>query len=280
MVPGSAIAITASAFDIALAVRVVPSKGSSAMSTANPPCPTFSPMNSMGASSRSPSPITTVPSIGRTLKAARIASTAAWSASCSLPRPIWAKAAIAAASVTRTASSAKERSRGFSWTGGRVSVMGKVSLSSWLDRSPNEVQRPGGDRRGAEPSRLHRNHAGAGPHLVGSADGLQGALDSRLGGLMGDHDDGDRGARRPHPLDHAFNGNTRLRQLSSDEGEHPRHVQTLEPQVPGRDGPFAVRRFQHLQARGRLAEDRAGDAGGGFHNIGDHGAGGWGFTRP
>jgi len=39
-------------------------------------------------------------------------------------RPIWAKAAMAAASVTRTASSAKERSRGFSWAGGRVSVMG------------------------------------------------------------------------------------------------------------------------------------------------------------
>ena len=64
MVPGSAIAITASALAIALAVSVVPSSGSSAMSTARPPCPTFSPMNSMGASSRSPSPITTVPSMG------------------------------------------------------------------------------------------------------------------------------------------------------------------------------------------------------------------------
>ena len=128
MVPGSAIAITASALAIALAVSVVPSSGSSAISTARPPCPTFSPMNSMGASSRSPSPITTVPSMGRTLKAARIASTAAWSASCSLPRPIWAKAAMAAASVTRTASSAKARSSGFD-LGGRTGL-GHGSCSS------------------------------------------------------------------------------------------------------------------------------------------------------
>ena len=41
------------------------------------PVPTFSPMNSMGASSRSPSPITTVPSIGSSFSAARMASTAA-----------------------------------------------------------------------------------------------------------------------------------------------------------------------------------------------------------
>ena len=57
-------ASTASAFGPALAVMVVPSSGSSAMSIFGPvPCapPTFSPMNSMGASSRSPSPITTVP---------------------------------------------------------------------------------------------------------------------------------------------------------------------------------------------------------------------------
>ena len=58
--------------------------------------PTFSPMNSMGASSRSPSPMTTVPSIGSMLSAARIASTAAWSAAFSSPRPIRVEAAIAA----------------------------------------------------------------------------------------------------------------------------------------------------------------------------------------
>src|SRR3954468_2980297 len=58
----------------------------------------------MGASSRSPSPITTVPRMLRKLNALRMASTAAWSASFSSPRPITRADAIAAASVSRTAS--------------------------------------------------------------------------------------------------------------------------------------------------------------------------------
>ena len=53
-----------------------------------PAGPTFSPMYSMGASSRSPSPITTVPRMSSASKARRIASTAAWSARSSSPRPI------------------------------------------------------------------------------------------------------------------------------------------------------------------------------------------------
>ena len=64
----------------ALAVMVVPSSGSSAMSMRGPvpwAAPTRSPMNSIGASSRSPSPITTVPSMSSVFNAARIASTAA-----------------------------------------------------------------------------------------------------------------------------------------------------------------------------------------------------------
>src|SRR6476659_8286580 len=71
-----------------LAHNVVPSSGSTAISTFGPVLrPTSSPMNSMGASSRSPSPITTVPWIGSLLSSRRIASTAAWSAAFSLPRP-------------------------------------------------------------------------------------------------------------------------------------------------------------------------------------------------
>src|SRR3954469_24212057 len=58
----------------------------------------------MGASSRSPSPITTVPRMLRKLNALRMASTAAWSASFSSPRPITRADAMAAASVSRTAS--------------------------------------------------------------------------------------------------------------------------------------------------------------------------------
>src|SRR6516164_6711041 len=74
------------------------------------PVPTFSPIKSIGASSRSPSPMTTVPAIDRLLSAPLIASTAAWSAAFSSPRPIQREADSAAASVTRTASSARLRS--------------------------------------------------------------------------------------------------------------------------------------------------------------------------
>src|SRR5713226_2723976 len=59
----------------------------------------------MGASSRSPSPITMVPRMCNSLNALRMASTAAWSASFSSPRPITRAEAIEAASVSRTASS-------------------------------------------------------------------------------------------------------------------------------------------------------------------------------
>src|SRR4051812_29091287 len=72
--------------------------------------PTFSPMNSIGASSRLPSPITTVPSIGSLLSSRRIASTAAWSAAFSLPWPRSRAADTAARSVTRTISSVRIRS--------------------------------------------------------------------------------------------------------------------------------------------------------------------------
>src|SRR5215469_9733933 len=93
-----------------LAHKVVPSSGSTAMSTRWPPLPTFSPMNSIGASSRSPSPITIVPSIGSLFISRRMASTAAWSASFSLPRPRSRAAATAARSVTRTISIDRMRS--------------------------------------------------------------------------------------------------------------------------------------------------------------------------
>ena len=64
----------------------------------------------MGASSRSPSPMTTVPWMCSVSKARRMASTAAWSERFFSPRPISRAAAIAASSVTRTTSSARLRS--------------------------------------------------------------------------------------------------------------------------------------------------------------------------
>src|SRR5260370_9280281 len=54
--------------------------------------------------------MTTVPSMVRAFSAWRMASTAAWSAAFSSPRPISREADSAAASVTRTASRARLRS--------------------------------------------------------------------------------------------------------------------------------------------------------------------------
>ena len=74
------------------------------------PSPIFSPLNSIGALSFSPSPITTMPSIGTLESTVRIASTAAPSAPILSPRPIQRLAAMAAASVVRTRSMARFRS--------------------------------------------------------------------------------------------------------------------------------------------------------------------------
>src|SRR5581483_5108141 len=113
IVPRSASAITAIAFGAPFAVSRVPSSGSTATSTSGPaPLPTCSPLNSIGAWSFSPSPITTTPFIATVSSISRIASTAAWSAASLSPRPTQRAAAIAAASVTRTSSSARFRSGG------------------------------------------------------------------------------------------------------------------------------------------------------------------------
>src|SRR5688572_22496116 len=85
--------------------------GSTAMSVwGGVPSPISSPLKSMGASSFSPSPMTTMPSIGTVSRTTRMASTAAPSAPSLSPRPIHRDAASAAASVTRTISMARLRS--------------------------------------------------------------------------------------------------------------------------------------------------------------------------
>ena len=94
-----------------LAVRVVPSIGSTATSHSGPlPSPTCSPLNSIGALSFSPSPITTVPRMPTVEISTRIALTATPSAPFLSPLPTQRPAAIAAASVTRTSSRARFRS--------------------------------------------------------------------------------------------------------------------------------------------------------------------------
>src|SRR5579872_2864030 len=111
MEPRAATARTAIAFGMPLAHRRVPSIGSTATSHAGPvPSPTSSPLNSIGALSFSPSPMTTMPCIDTELISIRIALTAAPSAPILSPRPTQRAAAIAAASVTRASSSARLRS--------------------------------------------------------------------------------------------------------------------------------------------------------------------------
>src|SRR3954468_4955893 len=94
------------------ATRLVPSSGSTAMSIRGtstrsaPVRPTRSPMYSIGASSRSPSPITIRPAKSISSIVWRIASVAAASAWSFSPRPMNRDASIAAASVTRIISRA------------------------------------------------------------------------------------------------------------------------------------------------------------------------------
>jgi len=106
--PRSATAITAIAFGWPSAHNRVPSSGSTATSTSGPdPSPIGSPLNSIGASSFSPSPMTTTPFIDTESSIARMPSTAAWSAAILSPRPTQRPAPSAAASVTRTSSIAR-----------------------------------------------------------------------------------------------------------------------------------------------------------------------------
>ena len=73
---------------MALAVSVVPSIGSTATSNSGPvPSPTRSPLNSIGAWSFSPSPMTTTPSMPTVLISTRMALTATPSAPFLSPAP-------------------------------------------------------------------------------------------------------------------------------------------------------------------------------------------------
>src|SRR6201991_4696823 len=111
------------AFGMPLLISVVPSTGSTAKSQSGPsPLPTSSPLNNIGASSFSPSPITTTPRIDTELTSSRIASTAAPSPPSLSPRPTHRPAAIAPASVTLTSSSARLRSG----ASPRAGLMGQI----------------------------------------------------------------------------------------------------------------------------------------------------------
>src|SRR6202162_2529633 len=91
-----------------VAQRLVPSRGSTAMSTWGKSAlgawvakPTLSPIYNMGAWSRSPSPMTMVPSICTESMVLHMASTVISSALWPSPKPMVRAAAIAAVSTTR-----------------------------------------------------------------------------------------------------------------------------------------------------------------------------------
>src|SRR5579863_360602 len=133
MEPRSATARTDTAFGMPLAHSRVPSIGSTATSTAGPvPSPTSSPLNSIGAWSFSPSPMTTTPCMDTELMSERIAFTAAPSAPFLSPRPTQRAAAIAAASVTRASSSARFLF-GACFAGSGAPVIPTVPLSSVME---------------------------------------------------------------------------------------------------------------------------------------------------
>src|SRR5262245_29381430 len=133
--PFAEAARTAIALAAPVAQRFVPSRGSTAMSTASPERPTFSPMKSMGASSRSPSPITMVPSMSTVSISLRMASTATWSAYLRSPWPMVRAAAMAALSTTLTNSSGR---------------------SAWIIDAPSRSAWPlPGNRGGAIGGQLH-----------------------------------------------------------------------------------------------------------------------------
>src|SRR5438477_1066831 len=246
--PSSAIAGTASALAPPLAVIVVPSSGSSAMSILGPcPVPTVSPIYSIGASSRSPSPITTVPSIDRLFSACRIASTAAWSAAFSSPRPISREADNAASSVTRTASSARLRS---------ILELSATAPSLAVRSASSEI--------------FDADHARRLEHGAERRDPLDRALHRRLDRNMRRQDDGHRLTRRAAALDHRFHRYLLVAKRGRDIGDDAGLVDDHQADVVGALMPLHRGAGQRVERSGGDAKRRHIAAGRDIDEIGGH----------
>src|ERR1700736_1348325 len=256
--PASAMAMTARALAPPLAVIVVPSSGSSAISIGGPfPVPTFSPIKSIGASSRSPSPMTTVPAIDRLFSASRIASTAAWSAAFSSPRPIHREAESAAASVTRTASSARLRSI--------FEVSGTAFLLSCRWRLLSKI--------------LDADHVRRLEHGFERLNLLEGPTHCRF-----DRDVGRQHHRHGLPggaaaLNHRFHRYLLVAQGSGDIGDYPRLVQHHQSDVIGALMPLDRHAGESAQIGGGDAERGDAAVRGDVDEIGGDGRGGRQGTR-
>src|SRR5215468_4422592 len=278
-VPPSAIAMVAIAPGMFFAHSVVPSSGSTAISTCGPALsPTFSPMNSIGASSRSPSPITTVPSIGSLLSSRRIASTAAWSAAFSWPWPRSRAADTAARSVTRTISSVRMRS---SNSCGGTEICVDILLTP---QSPRDLAARTNNSRAHET--LLRALVLLDPyHLRLSADdlvalhGVQRAAHGVFMRGIGDQDDRHwrrfrcaRGVDALRVLLHdRFQGNLRLGEVGRDFGRSTGDVARHQANVVAALVALHRRFLGITQLVDRAAKRRRADAARHIGDIRDHG---------
>src|SRR6202163_2830577 len=280
-VPPSAIAMVAIEPGMFLAHSVVPSSGSTAISTCGPVfSPTFSPMNSIGASSRSPSPITTVPWIGSLLSSRRIASTAAWSAAFSLPWPRSRAADTAARSVTRTISSVRMRSS---------NSCGGTEI--WVDIAKTPLNFTAG-LFGLPPIVSHLVRSGhalvffdpyhlrpATDHLV-ALHRLQRAVYRVFAGGIGNQDDRHR---RSFPrravrvnaigmaLHDRFNGNLLLRKPGRDSSGGAGEIARHQADIVAAFMALHRRLFDGAQSRHRTSERLGADAACDVGDVGDHG---------
>src|ERR1700688_3126354 len=132
--------------------------------------------------------MTTVPSMRSPLRAERMASTAAWSAAFSSPRPIRREAARAAHSVTRTTSRARLRSM--------------RCTSPMLSSAALILRFPGSAVPLSE--RLDAYHARRLPYRVKPGDLRQCTDHSRLLGLVRGEHDRHGLVGRPRALDHGL----------------------------------------------------------------------------
>src|SRR5262249_18017860 len=146
---------------------------------------------------------TTSPWMSSALSALRIASTAAWSAAFSSPRPISLEAAKAAASLTRTASSARLRSLiVVELATASAFVLAKISALRLLDT----------------------DHARRFDHGLQLFDLLERAEHRRLLGVVGGQHHRHGFARRPAALQHRLQRHLLVAQAGRDIGNDARPV--------------------------------------------------------
>src|SRR3984957_15539985 len=259
-----------------LAHKVVPSSGSTAMSTFGPVMvPTFSPMNSIGASSISPSPITTVPSTSSLPSSRRMASTAAWSDFFSAPRPRKRAAATAARSVTRAIS--MERTRSSAGLAGTVivAILAPRLVEHDLVRKPITAFRDHAlilfDSNDLRPARDY----------TVAAHGDEGFAHRILTSRIGDHDHRHRlaGTARPRhiarfgavTLHDGFQRYVLLRQSPRNGRRRARPGARQKPDVITAFMVLHRRLAYRGHAGSRAAERRRAHAAGDIRQIGHHG---------